>query len=80
VTPGESPGEAAVREALEETGLTVRAGRIIGDRIHPDTGAHLIYVACEVVAGTARVAADAEVDAVQWVPIGKLAVFVPAGT
>ena len=52
VEPGESAGQAAAREVLEETGLTVRAVRILGERIHPDTGAHLVYVACEVIAGT----------------------------
>jgi 8-oxo-dGTP diphosphatase len=77
--PGEDASEAAVREVLEETGLTIRAGRILGERVHPATGAHLIYVACDVLAGTARVADAGELDAVEWVPIGDLAGYVPCG-
>ena len=56
IEPGESPEAAAMREALEETGLTVEARQLLGARVHPDTGAHLVHVACDVVAGTARVA------------------------
>jgi 8-oxo-dGTP pyrophosphatase MutT (NUDIX family) len=36
---GEPAEEAAVREASEETGLTVEAGRVLGGRIHPATAA-----------------------------------------
>jgi 8-oxo-dGTP diphosphatase len=79
VEPGECPDEAAVREVLEETGLTVRAVRILGERIHPDTGAHLVYMACEVIAGKARVASAGELDAVEWVPVGNLGGYVPNG-
>ena len=77
--PGESPEVAAVREVLEETGLAVRARRVLGERVHPVSGAHLIYVACDVVAGTARVVAPGEVDAVQWVADGELREYVPHG-
>jgi len=77
--PGEQPAEAAVREVLEETGLTVLAGRILGERVHPDTGTHLIYVACEVLAGTARVPGIDELDAVEWVPVTELGTYVPGG-
>ena len=79
VEPGEDPGEAAVREALEETGLTVRPARILGERIHSDTGAHVTYVACDVLAGTACIAAASELDAVEWVSVGELGEFVPGG-
>jgi 8-oxo-dGTP diphosphatase len=79
IEPGEDPSEAAVREVLEETSLTVRPVRILGERVHPDTGAHLVYVACEVIAGTARVASSSELDAVEWVPIGNLGGYVPYG-
>ena len=77
--PGEEPGEAAAREVLEETGLTVRPVRILGERIHPDTGAHLTYVACDVLAGTADVAAPDEVDAIAWAAARELGEFVPRG-
>jgi 8-oxo-dGTP diphosphatase len=77
--PGESPEAAAAREALEETGLTVEVRRVLGERVHPDTGRHLIYVACDVIAGTASVADAEELDAVEWVPIGELGEYVRNG-
>ncbi len=76
---GESAGDAAVREVLEETGLTVRAGRVLGKRVHPDSGAHLTYVACAVLAGAARVADAEGLDAVEWVPAVELGARVPGG-
>jgi 8-oxo-dGTP diphosphatase len=79
IKPGESAADAAAREVLEETGLTVRPRRVLGERVHPATGRHLIYVACEAVAGTARIADADELDAVQWVPGGELDRFVPGG-
>jgi 8-oxo-dGTP diphosphatase len=66
VEPGESAEDAAVREAGEETGLTVDAVRRLGERVHPLTGRTMTYVACEAVAGTAYVAAEQEVAEVVW--------------
>jgi 8-oxo-dGTP diphosphatase len=79
IEPGESAEDAAGRETLEETGLTIRAVRILGERIHPDTGTHLTYVACDVLSGTARVAAASELDAVEWVHVGEVGEYVPGG-
>jgi 8-oxo-dGTP diphosphatase len=53
--------------------------RILVERIHPDTAAYLTYFACDVLAGTARVADADEVDAVEWVPVGDLGGYVPHG-
>ena len=57
VEPNESPAEAAVREAWEETGLTVRATRLVDvftrrpDQGHgPHTAVAIVYL-CEVVGG-----------------------------
>ena len=52
VLPGESVEDAAVRETAEETGLDVAALRVLGQRIHPETGAGIVYVACSVTGGT----------------------------
>jgi 8-oxo-dGTP diphosphatase len=38
VESGETVEDAAVREAFEETGLTVRAVKLLGERVHPTTG------------------------------------------
>ena len=47
--------------------------------MHPGTGVHLIYPACDVIAGTAHVAAASEPDAVEWVPPRNLGEYVPQG-
>src|SRR5215469_13760995 len=60
VEPGESPETAAVREAAEETTLSVRVVRQLGERVHPATGRTMVYVACEVVSGTATVGDEEE--------------------
>jgi 8-oxo-dGTP diphosphatase len=77
VEPGESGAEAAVRETREETGLTVRATGSLGQRVHPQTGRTMLYTACEVVDGTARVAAEAELADVAWCDRAGLATLVP---
>lgn len=79
IEEGESPEEAAVRETAEETGLEVKALRLLGQRVHPKTGREMSYTAAEVVSGEARVADDDELDAVAWVAHGELGDYVPYG-
>lgn len=79
IEPGETPPEAAVRETLEETGLTVEALKVLGDRVHPKTKRLMSYTACEVVAGTAHVADDEELDAIAWVAHSEIPEYVPYG-
>lgn len=79
IEPGEVAEDAAVRETLEETGLTVKAIRLLGERVHPKTGRAMSYTACEVVDGEARVADDEELDAVAWVAHSEIADHVPYG-
>ncbi|MEH0442477.1 NUDIX hydrolase [Streptomyces sp. B21-102] len=74
---GETPEEAAVRETLEETGLKVEAGRLIGQRIHPQTGREMSYTACTVIDGEAHVADADELDAVAWVTLDEIPEYVP---
>src|SRR6185437_2848028 len=64
--PGENAERAAVREASEEAGVTVTAKHVLGERVHPGTGARITYVACDMVAGTARPASAREVAEVRW--------------
>ena len=56
----ETPQETAVRECMEETGLPIVAGGVIGERDHPKTGRHMVYVACQPVNGTDVVVGDPE--------------------
>lgn len=79
VEAGESAGQAAVREAREETGLTVAETKLLGERVHPATGRTMIYVACDVVEGEARVVDDDELVAFAWSTRGQLAEYVPYG-
>lgn len=79
VENGESAGEAAVRETREETGLNVAEAEILGERIHPATGRTMIYVACDVVNGEARVADDDELADIVWSERDQLGQLVPYG-
>lgn len=79
VEDGETAEQAAVRETLEETGLTVRAVRYIGDRVHPKSGKSMAYTACEVVSGEAHVADTDELDQVAWVRHAQIPDLVPYG-
>lgn len=77
VEQGESGGEAAVRETREETGLVVAEVKVLGERVHPNTGRRMIYIACDVVAGDVRVVDDEELDDFAWVSGDNLKEYVP---
>ncbi|MEV5619428.1 NUDIX hydrolase [Streptomyces bacillaris] len=76
---GETPEQAAVRETAEEVGLEVKAVRILGDRVHPQTGVPMSYVACELISGDAVVGDVEEIAAVAWIGHGEIAEYVPYG-
>lgn len=77
VEDGESGSAAAVRETQEETGLIVAESKILGERVHPNTGRTMIYVACSVVDGDARVVDDEELVEFAWSARQSLAEYVP---
>lgn len=80
IEAGESAEEAAVRETLEETGLEVKAIRLIGHLArHPKSGREMFYTAAEVVAGEAHVADADELAAVAWVMHAEIPEYVPYG-
>lgn len=79
VEEGETAEQAAVRETLEETGLTVEVVKYIGDRVHPKSGKFMAYTACEAVAGEAYVADTEELDAIAWVALNEIPEYVPYG-
>jgi 8-oxo-dGTP diphosphatase len=75
---GETLREGAEREALEETGLVVRAGDLLGvfDRIVPDETQRTLYhyvlidFLCEIISGNVLAAGDAS-DA-RWFTLADL--------
>ncbi|MYX32255.1 MULTISPECIES: NUDIX hydrolase [unclassified Streptomyces] len=79
IEAGESPEEAAVRETLEETGLTVSATKLLGERVHPKTKRLMSYTACDVVSGTAHVADEEELAELAWVAHAEIPEYVPYG-
>jgi 8-oxo-dGTP diphosphatase len=76
---GETAEATAARETQEETSLIVGADRVLGERIHPATRRHMVYVACHVQSGAARVADDDELDQVAWCGLPELRANVPTG-
>jgi len=72
IEPGESPADAAVREVQEEAGLRVRAGSVIGQRVHPGTGRAMVYVAALPARGTdIRVGDAQELAEVRWATVAE---------
>ncbi|GAU67626.1 putative hydrolase [Streptomyces sp. NBRC 110611] len=76
---GESAEEAAVRETSEETGLTVSAVKLLGERVHPKTQRLMSYTACDVVSGTAYVADPEELAELIWCRHSEIPGYVPYG-
>lgn len=79
VEPGETPAQAAIREAQEETTLVATELKVLGDRIHPKTGREMHYIACDAPTGFAAVGDEEELAAVAWATLDELAEYVPYG-
>jgi ADP-ribose pyrophosphatase YjhB (NUDIX family) len=73
INGGEDPAEAAARECLEETGLTVRITRvldIISGKEHPRGADFIIIYQASVIDGELK--PDDDADAVEWFERGSL--------
>ncbi|MEW1550138.1 NUDIX hydrolase [Streptomyces tsukubensis] len=79
IEPGESPTEATLREAREETGLDVSALHPLGERVHPATGRLMTYTACVVLGGTERVGDPEDLAELAWVGLKEIPEYVPYG-
>lgn len=76
--PGERPEDAAVREVKEETGLEVRTGDVIGERDHPHTGRHMIYLSAKPVRSLEVFVGDqSELSAVRWASVAEALELMP---
>src|SRR5687767_15240964 len=76
INGGEDPAEAAARECLEETGLSVRVVRvldIISGKEHPRGADFIIVYQAEVISGELN--PDDDADAVEWFARGNLPVL-----
>src|SRR5262252_4510767 len=76
---GETFEAAASRETREEVGLTVAPIAVLGERVHPATGRHMVYLACRVVRGSPHVADRDELVNVAWCRLEELADYIPLG-
>jgi len=73
INGGEDPAEAAARECLEETGLSVRVTRvfeIVAGREHPRGADFVIVYQAEVVGG--ELSPDDDADAAEWFLLSDL--------
>lgn len=78
IEPGESPADAAVREVKEETGLLIRAGDVIGRRVHPKTGRTMIYMAARPTHGlNVFVGDEDELAEVRWITLAEADELLP---
>jgi 8-oxo-dGTP pyrophosphatase MutT (NUDIX family)/transcriptional regulator with XRE-family HTH domain len=73
IEPGELAEDAAVREVKEETALEVRTRQRIGERDHPRTGRHMIYLAAKPVRGSTKVIVgdESELAEVRWASVAE---------
>jgi 8-oxo-dGTP diphosphatase len=78
VEPGQSVEEAAIREASQKTGMAFAARKVLGGRVHPDTGDRLLYVACDLV--SRAVPGEGSSGAgVAWSTASELPRYMPGG-
>ena len=73
IEPGESDGDAVVREVREETGLVVEVGELAGRVTRPGLGRDIIEIAdyvCRPISGALRAGDDAA--AARWVAAAEL--------
>lgn len=80
VKPGDDPAVTAVRETLSETGVACTVTRHLGGRVHPVTGVHCDYFACDYVEGEAANRDEAENEGVLWAPTAEITDWIPRGS
>jgi len=63
----------------EETGLEITAGDILGERVHPKTGRHMVYVAASPATDSLHVIVGDpdELSEVKWAPLADAEALLP---
>jgi 8-oxo-dGTP pyrophosphatase MutT (NUDIX family) len=77
--PGESPADTMVREVKEETGLLIKPGATIGQRVHPQTGRLMVYVAAIPATRTREIFVGDEIELaeVAWLTLEEADQLMP---
>ena len=77
--PGETVEDTIVREVKEETGLEIIAGETLGEREHPKTGRHMIYLAAEPATDDLAVTVGDtdELAEVRWASLAEAVELLP---
>lgn len=77
--PGESPADTIVREVKEETGLEITAGDVLGERVHPKTERHMVYLAARPATDSLEVTVGDpdELSEVRWAGLAEAVELLP---
>lgn len=62
VEENETKEQACIREMLEETAITVKPIKELGERLHPDTNVNITYYLCKYISGKPRILDRKEVE------------------
>lgn len=76
IKPLQEPDQRIVEEVLKETGVSVKIVSKFGERISPDTKAHMVYFECEYLVGELHNGEPEENAEVAWVPADKVETYV----
>lgn len=76
--PGEAYTDTIVREVKEETGLEIVAGDVLGERVHPKTNRHMVYVAAQPTGGLDVTVGDPDdLSEVRWASLAEADELLP---
>jgi 8-oxo-dGTP pyrophosphatase MutT (NUDIX family) len=77
--PGESPEDTIIREVKEETGLEIVPGHVLGERVHPKTDRHMIYISARPAIDSVEVTVGDpdELAQVRWAGLAEAVELLP---
>lgn len=77
--PGETYADTIIREVKEETGLEINTGDVLGEREHPKTHRHMVYVAASPATGKLDVIVGDpdELSEVKWATLADAVELLP---